>query len=36
LHLPFAARVLHAHRILACFNIDGNICTVDSSGWIKW
>ncbi len=34
--VPFTARVVHAGRILACFLIEGNICTVDCLGWIKW
>lgn len=34
--VPFTARIVHSSRILACFYISGNLCTVDSEGWIKW
>ncbi len=34
--VPFAAAVVHAGRVIACFVIGGNICTVDCLGWMKW
>jgi hypothetical protein len=33
---PFTARVLHSCRVIGCFVIGENVCTVDSQGWIKW
>jgi hypothetical protein len=36
LNIPFSASVVHSGRVLACFYIDGSLCTVDCLGWIKW
>ena len=33
---PFTARLLHSYRVIGCFLIGENVCTVDSQGWIKW
>jgi hypothetical protein len=35
-NLPFSAAAAHTGRILGCFLTDGNVCTVDCLGWLKW
>jgi hypothetical protein len=34
--VPFAAAVVHTGRVIACFVIGGNLCSVDCLGWMKW